>query len=278
MRVPGWLPSAFTFANLVCGFSAICLSSHAGGFERAAALIFLAIVLDGLDGALARKTGKSSAFGGELDSLADLVSFGIAPGFFLYMMSDPRLFIVLPGVQGLSLDAQKIVSSGIVLAVGSFYVICAAARLARFNVEHDNPSRPKGEFEGLPSPAAAGMVASLVLLQSHTVVEGTFFRANAEILPLAGILSSWLMVSRVPYPHFLRLVGSSGRTGRAVVCIVLLIFLMALNVYITAWSFTFLPVIFPAIFWTYAVYGIVRAIVARGAPAPGAVPPGGGTA
>lgn len=150
------LPSLFTVGNLVCGYYAAAASMVGGNddFDRAAKAIGLAIVLDSLDGRVARMTGTNTEFGVQLDSLADVVSFGIAPGLLAYTWGVRHL----PGLD----------TSGAVQQIGHFgwwfclaFVVCCAWRLARFNVQGMAPGGSK-YFVGMPTPAAAGVIAATV--------------------------------------------------------------------------------------------------------------------
>ncbi len=136
------LPSLLTTGNLFCGFLALILTTQ-GRFTEAAVAVFVAMVLDLLDGKVARLTKTTSQFGVEFDSLADVVSFCVAPAFMLYMMALAPL--------------------GRAAWLGAFlFVICGALRLARFNVYTGVVDRRY--FVGLPTPAAAGMVVAVVRL------------------------------------------------------------------------------------------------------------------
>ncbi|HXV75452.1 MAG TPA: CDP-diacylglycerol--serine O-phosphatidyltransferase [Candidatus Polarisedimenticolaceae bacterium] len=134
------LPTLFTIGNLFCGFYAV-VSASRGEFERAALMVIVAGVLDGLDGRIARMTRSTSAFGTQFDSLADLVSFGIAPAMLAYHWALAPL-------------------GRIGWLVPFLYLVCAAMRLARFNIKV--ASSDKRFFAGLPSPGSAGALASLV--------------------------------------------------------------------------------------------------------------------
>ncbi len=149
-----WLPNAFTTAALFAGFFAIVQAMN-GRFEVAAAAIFIAGILDGLDGRVARWTRTQSAFGAEYDSLSDMVSFGVAPALVVYVWA-LKDFSQLGEIGSKS---QWLLSRlGWVAAF--IYCACAALRLARFNTQLDIAD--KRYFTGLPSPAAASLVASLV--------------------------------------------------------------------------------------------------------------------
>jgi CDP-diacylglycerol--serine O-phosphatidyltransferase len=148
------LPSLFTVGNLLCGYYA-CVASLTGAhddFNRAAKAIGLAILFDSLDGRVARMTGTNTEFGVQFDSLADVVSFGIAPGLLAYAW----------GVRNLpdsSSQASQVAQFGWWFCLA--FVVCCAWRLARFNVQGMAPGGSK-YFVGMPTPAAAGMIAASV--------------------------------------------------------------------------------------------------------------------
>ncbi|HEX2758673.1 MAG TPA: CDP-diacylglycerol--serine O-phosphatidyltransferase, partial [Thermoanaerobaculia bacterium] len=127
------LPALFTAGNILCGYLSLDAAAQ-GAFEYAAKLVFLAAILDGLDGRVARLTGTTSAFGEQLDSLADVVSFGVAPAFLVYRW----------GLSGFGRAG---------LLVSFLFVVCGALRLARFNVQIHVVD--KRWFVGLPIPSAA---------------------------------------------------------------------------------------------------------------------------
>jgi CDP-diacylglycerol--serine O-phosphatidyltransferase len=154
-------------------------------------LIFMAMIFDAFDGYMARLSKKSSDFGAQLDSLCDLVSFGVAPGFLLVKMCP-------------SFTYQH---RDVVWAIAAMFAVCAALRLARFNLE-SNGDEDHLSFSGLPSPAAAAAVASFAIL-FYTLRKETNNLIYAEdvdlvvqtILPFFGLVCALLMVSRLPYPH-----------------------------------------------------------------------------
>ena len=149
-----WLPNLFTIAALFAGFYAI-VQAMGGRYEQAAIAIFVAMVLDGLDGRIARLTHTQSAFGAEFDSLSDMVSFGVAPALVVYVWA-------LKDFSGMKTVALLGPWLSTKLGwIGAFiYCACAALRLARFNTTLDVAD--KRFFQGLPSPAAACLVAGLV--------------------------------------------------------------------------------------------------------------------
>jgi CDP-diacylglycerol--serine O-phosphatidyltransferase len=203
------LPTLFTAGNIFLGFVSVMQSIQgamvardgtAGAehhFDIAAKTIGLAFLLDGLDGRIARVTNTTSDFGREMDSLADVISFGIAPAVLAYIwgvqFTDPGL--------GAGLHRH-------ILGIGSFiafmFLLCGSARLARFNVQKNpipkNPGRPNRKyFVGLPIPAAAGMVASVVYAADSVPI--TYWPWTAAWLVLLSFVS-FLMVSTWRYYSF----------------------------------------------------------------------------
>ena len=149
------LPSMFTVANLLCGYYAV-VASFMGGtdqFDRAAKAIGFAILFDSMDGRVARMTGTTSEFGVQFDSLADVVSFGVAPALMAYAWGVRSL----PGQNTLSVE--QIGHFGWICCLT--FLVCCAWRLARFNVQGMAPGGSKS-FVGLPTPAAAGVIAAFV--------------------------------------------------------------------------------------------------------------------
>lgn len=164
------IPSLFTIGNLFLGIISIMLAFQ-DDYNLAALMIIIAMLLDGLDGRVARALNAQSEFGKELDSLSDVISFGVAPAFIMY--------------------AVAFTDSNPVLAciVTAIFPICGALRLARFNVKDGIP----GYFIGLPIPAAGGVACTLALFHESI---------PAAYLMIAMILLSYLMVSTVKYPNF----------------------------------------------------------------------------
>lgn len=171
-----FLPSAFTVANLFCGFYSI-ISSVRSQWELASILIGFAILLDTLDGRVARMANATSEFGREFDSLADLVSFGVAPGLLVYTWA----LNLWPRIGWLTCF---------------LFVICGAMRLARFNIQQKVAD--KRYFVGLPIPAAAGVPASLVFVFPQPL--GSQAQAT-PVLVLMAVLAL-LMVSTLRYYSF----------------------------------------------------------------------------
>lgn len=169
------IPSLFTTGNLICGFFSV-ISTFNGHYFQAAIFIILAHLLDGLDGYVARLTKTTSQFGVEFDSLADLVSFGLAPAILVYYWA-----LVPWGTWG--------------WLAACLYVVCGALRLARFNVQARTVE--KSHFVGLPIPAAAEMIAATILMYYFLGGEGA---ANKRVILLLVIyLLAGLMVSNFQY-------------------------------------------------------------------------------
>ena len=217
IRAVSAFPTLFTLGNLVCGFFAIVVAARIAkpgdlpfvpspkldsarellrsldpthNLLLCGSLIFLAMVFDMFDGQVARLAKVTSDFGAQLDSLCDLVSFGVAPGILLVKMC--------PQFADLHADA--------IWCIAALFACCAAMRLARFNVETDDDD-DHSSFEGLPSPAAAAVIASWAIF-SYTLrneINYTNFENFdwwlQRLLPIAAIFIALLMVSRFPYPH-----------------------------------------------------------------------------
>jgi len=170
------LPTLFTVGNLFCGYLSIWCSIR-GTFETAAVLIIAAGILDGLDGRVARLTHSTSKFGEEYDSLADLVSFGVAPAVLAYSW-------------GLS-DFHRLGWMASFL-----FVVCGSMRLARFNIQ--THVADKRYFVGLPIPAAAGSIATIVLATPERLVS-RYWMGGLLVLT---IILSYLMISTIRYRSF----------------------------------------------------------------------------
>ncbi len=220
LRTIAVFPTMLTLANLVCGFFAIVVASRvdapteeadkvpdASGIVLseimrvpkldpadpthnvvfASWLIFIAMICDMLDGRVARLTRNTSDFGGHLDTLADVVSFGVAPGFLLVKMCP-----------GFTYEYRQAI-----WIIAATFAVCAALRLARFAVE-TTEDEDHLWFHGLPSPAAAAVVAGYALL--FYKLRSTMGRDNIDLLvqyglPLLTVFLSLAMVTRIPYPH-----------------------------------------------------------------------------
>jgi len=196
------LPSLITILNGVFGFTAIVFASKgaeaAAGrfsyFAMAGYTVLLAMFADMLDGRLARMSQSTSSFGGQLDSLCDLISFGVAPAFIMLKLLETKL------------ELTTVLSGGLlhrfIWLAALAYISCAAIRLARFNVENDANEAAHMSFIGLPSPAAAGVIISLVIFHQEQVPN---FDLLVYVMPFVSLGVSILMVSRIRYPHILNL-------------------------------------------------------------------------
>jgi len=222
------LPNLFTTACLFGGFYAI-LAAMGGRFEAAAIAIFLAMVMDGLDGRVARLTQTQSAFGAEYDSLSDMVAFGLAPALVMYIwsLSDLGKFGWL---------------------VAFVYTAGTALRLARFNTQIG--SADKRFFQGLPSPSAAAIVASSVWLANWYALQGATLSIVAGVLTVCAGL---LMVSNFRYHSFKEL-DVRGKVPFIVIVGMMLVFAVVV---------VHPPLVLFLIFLAYAVSGPWLTLVQR---------------
>ena len=238
-----FLPNLLTAGNLACGFFSltwIFKYVQGGGFEpirNALHLILAAFAFDFFDGRVARIAKRESQFGREFDSLADMVSFGVAPAFLVYR-------IILP----------DFVKTGWMVA--AIFVVCGGIRLARFNVlSQINADKHKGggEFIGLPIPSAAAMVVSMTLFMMWLAGEGRQLGLWRFGLPALMILLSGLMVSNVRYPSFKQVEWTARKSVAAFAAVVVVAMLMVVHFEVT------LAVLFMA----YLLYGLVRPWVSK---------------
>jgi CDP-diacylglycerol--serine O-phosphatidyltransferase len=213
------LPSMMTVANMLCGFYAI-MSTLKGGvadLDNAAKALGLAILFDSLDGFVARATGTSSEFGKQFDSLADMVSFGIAPAVLAFTW----------GVRGISetevLDIRRIHEIGWWVAL--VFVICCAWRLARFNIQGMAPGTGSKHFVGLPCPAAAGLIAATVHYFKVPVEDWRW----AIFWMFVVVGDAALMSSRIRYRSFKDIPIARRQPSLLIILIGLLIWLIVLN-------------------------------------------------
>lgn len=206
------IPSLFTVANLLCGYYAVVASLLGGteNFDRAAKAIGFAILFDSLDGRLARLLKANTDFGVQFDSLADVVSFGIAPAILAYAW----------GLRGLPVDGSVAFQQ-----MGEFawvwcsvFLICCAWRLARFNVQGMAPGGSK-YFIGMPTPAAAGMIAAVVHGFKQPLHDWRW--SVAWFVLVAGL--GGLMISRVRYYSFKDIPLTRKQPSVAVVLVFLLV-------------------------------------------------------
>ena len=247
------LPNLMTAGNLFCGFLALTriveADLTASGFEatirEALFYILLACIFDLLDGRVARMGGFESPFGREFDSLADVVSFGVAPAFLVHRIVLADVFVRHPEFGWF---------------IASLYLLCGAFRLARFNVlaTYAEPGASSSkEFVGFPIPAAAAVVASLTLLILW-IEEKDFPKGWWRyLLPVVMVFLSIMMVSQVRYPAFKNV---NWRTSTPFVKAVLILALV--GVFLILWK-KVLPVVLPVAFTLYLLYGFVRPHISR---------------
>jgi CDP-diacylglycerol--serine O-phosphatidyltransferase len=244
-----------TLGNGVCGFASIAYASKIAldgsmpatqinfYFVLSAGLILVAMIFDALDGTAARWSRSASDFGGQLDSLCDVISFGAAPAFLLLRIGQEWH------------DRPLIAKS--VAVIAALYLACAVLRLARFNVENSPDPAYHKRFKGLPSPAAGGCLASLAILRSELTSTWTGFEEHMVHnfvkvwAPLGAFLLALLMVSRLPYPHFTRQLFRRRYNFSLVVEAVLVVTVVALAPELA----------FFLIFWIYALNAPIRYLV-----------------
>jgi len=213
------LPSLITILNGICGLAAITFASKGAGaeighfsyhklqlpyFALAGYMILVAMIADVLDGRLARMSKSTSSFGGQLDSLCDIISFGVAPAFLMLQLLQHRVALA-----ELSLSMESFLARFIWL-VAAAYFSCAAIRLARFNVENEEDESAHMSFIGLPTPAAAGVIVCMVIFHQESLPElsdkssqayAVFDLLITYALPFVTLGVAVLMVSRIRYAH-----------------------------------------------------------------------------
>ena len=282
LRAIAVLPTMATLGNLLCGFAAIhfCMRAlfAAGGglypleigpresvlLERilpsylamGGYLIFLAMLFDTLDGRLARLTRRTTEFGGQLDSIADMVSFGLAPAMLALALLSRQLegeWLVTPLGDTFGRAAW---------IMAAMFVACAALRLARYNVENVPGEQRRNSFKGLPTPAAASLLASVVILhewvfrlesQNQQVHGGLWSQALVKSMPLVTLVLGLLMVSRIRYVHFGNVFLGGRRPILHVLLLVVALLLVVLRPEIALTTYLIL----------YAVSGPVLTVVRR---------------
>lgn len=232
------LPTMFTLANLLCGFGSIFFASRLSVIDAplpfgwspltmAAVFVFLGLAMDGLDGRVAVLTDSVSDLGAQLDSMADMVTFGVAPAFMVVQL----IGVGAPFVSEMQPDGA-IFFERLAVVVACIYVACVALRLARFNVEASASGEGSHSlFKGLPSPGAAGTVASLILLHQsflvHYPADDLRVRAAAVVMVFISLLTALAMVSRFRYVHlmnkYVRGRAPFGTVAKAVVVVLLLV-------------------------------------------------------
>ena len=234
------IPSMATLGNAICGFGAIYVC-HLGAFPNAGVggdpwtaelanhrflsacyLILAAMLFDALDGRLARWARHTTDFGGQLDSMADVISFGAAPAMIALALFKDQV------------PSAPLFISRMVWAIGAVYMSCAAIRLARFNVSNEHGEQHHMSFLGLPSPGAAAAVIGLVLVQQELSFDAPSLHflhylstAAIVLLPPLVLAAGLLMVSNFRYPHvvnkYLRGRRTIGRLVFALLGVLLLV-------------------------------------------------------
>jgi CDP-diacylglycerol--serine O-phosphatidyltransferase len=259
------IPTLLTLGNAVCGFASIAYAGKISGaetsadadsfFAQAGWLIIVAMIFDALDGYVARLSKSTSDFGMQLDSLCDAISFGLAPAILLLHLG--------PGWTPVVRFHQAL------LIIAVLYVVCALLRLARFNVETAIDLGTTKRFRGLPSPGAAGCIASLAVLRGDLAQrwpEHPEWISGAILFwaPLGGLALALLMVSRIPYPHLTKQILRGRRPFSHLVQIIVAVFVIVLLI----------DLALLLLFWVYALaiparYAIVRGLQHKAEPLPG---------
>ena len=265
------LPSFITLMNGACGFIAMVFASRSQelnlsfffmrrssmtNFALAGYMIILAMLADVLDGRVARLTRTTSSFGGQLDSLSDAISFGAAPAFLVTKLLE---FLLAHNSFG-HLRFSIIIWRGVFFSA-IFYAMCAVVRLARFNVENEEDESAHMNFAGLPSPAAAGIPVSLVIIHQQLLPRIASFAPNRVyafeiatiiVLPVITFLVGILMVSRIRYPHL----ANQLLRGKKTLGSLLLLFACGLFI---IWNIQFAMVVG---FCGFALFGVLRWVFA----------------
>ena len=263
------LPSLVTLMNGLCGFTAIVFASRGldtvwrpyllpkvniSFFALAGYMIFLGMIADVLDGHIARISKSSSGFGAQLDSLCDAISFGAAPAFLMLKLVESHFPLYS------DVDRYAQVFGRLVYLIAIIYAMCAVIRLARFNVETKQDDSAHLGFAGLPSPAAAGLIVSIVILQQDFLPKfaewpGESFRAfqmaAVWVLPFVTLMAGLLMVTRIPYPHVMNRLLRGKKRFSTFVLVVFTLLLVIWNIQIAmALGFS-----------VFMLYGLIRWIV-----------------
>jgi CDP-diacylglycerol--serine O-phosphatidyltransferase len=256
------VPTLLTLGNGICGFIAIAFASKINPAETTAAcnmffvvagwFIMAAMIFDTFDGYVARLSRTASRFGGELDSLCDAISFGVAPAFLLLKMGpswDHPLFHQL------------------LAGIAALYMVCAVLRLARFNVDNTPDPASHKRFRGLPSPAAAGCLAAISILRGGFPDRLAQIWPNVDpeptrllivqwvevLSPVGALIVALLMVSNVPYPHLTKQILRGrrhvGHLIQVLICVLIIVVMRELSLFL--------------IFWTYALVMPARFILLK---------------
>lgn len=256
------LPTLLTLGNGICGFVAITFISKVAAdgkglddninFSWAGWFILFAMLFDMLDGYVARLSKSASDFGGELDSLCDVVSFGVTPAFLLLKLGPTR-------------DGNELLHM-LLAGIAALYFSCTALRLARFNVANDTDASSHKRFQGLPSPGAAGCIAALAIVRGefatlqatltglNVAIEQEMIVRTVEILaPIGALVVALLMVSNVPYPHVTGKIFRGKKRISHIIQVLLAAFILVM-------FRSLAPLL---VFWVYAFIFPLRSLVAR---------------
>jgi CDP-diacylglycerol--serine O-phosphatidyltransferase len=245
-----FLPNLLTAGNLFCGFVALTKiveadptgDNYVSQINFALIFILLACVCDLFDGRVARWGGAESPFGREFDSLADLISFGVAPAFLVHRIVLRDVFVQHPELGWF---------------IASIYLICGAFRLARFNVLSTYASSGSKDFVGFPIPSAAALVASLTLFIMWVEAKDFTVGYLRYVLPVLMLFLSWMMVSQVRYPSFKSLNLRATRTFTKTLVAILFVGC------VVVFREKILVFILPLFFTVYLIYGFVRPRISR---------------
>ena len=245
-----FLPNLLTAGNLFCGFVALTKiveadpmgDNYVGQINFALIFILLACVCDLFDGRVARWGGAESPFGREFDSLADLISFGVAPAFLVHRIVLRDVFVQHPELGWF---------------IASIYLICGAFRLARFNVLSTYATSGGKDFVGFPIPSAAALVASLTLFIMWVEEKDFTVGYLRYMLPVLMLFLSWMMVSQVRYPSFKSLNLRATRTFTKTLVAILFVGCVVI------FREKILVFILPLFFTAYLIYGFVRPRISR---------------
>jgi CDP-diacylglycerol--serine O-phosphatidyltransferase len=258
------LPSLVTLMNGLCGFTAIVFASRGEAswrplllprinltyFALAGYFIFFAMIADVLDGHVARISKTTSSFGAQLDSLCDIISFGVAPAFLMLKLIEAQNF------EYGNIRVNQFFGKAVYL-IAIIYAMCAVIRLARFNVENKEEDSSHLSFAGLPSPPAAGSIVSIVIFQQDflpkienwpAISVRTLQTVSVWALPVITLIAGILMVTRIPYPHIVSRI-LRGKKRFSTFLLVLLVLLL------TIWNIQLAMVLG---FSFFVLFGILR--------------------
>ena len=215
-----WIPNALTLGNSLCGFAAILFtllvydrgnaSSSSSIFAFSAFMILCAMVFDAFDGYAARLLNAASLHGIQMDSLADMVTFGVAPATLVAVMAHKLL-----GVR-----SKEFL---LIWCLSAIYLGCAALRLAKYNVHAMQEKKSSDKFSGIPSPGAAAAICSLIFLFAVEHSDKPSMLKLITVLPWYAAILGFLMVSTIPYQHFGKWFFSALHNKRRLAVLILII-------------------------------------------------------